>query len=64
VSEDLAYFFSTDVNNWNYKEMINKPGIDPYNNNKKLDPFSYNLNKYNCVIFLNYKFILLLFISN
>ena len=29
---------------------MNKTGIDPYNNNKKLDPFGYNLMKYNCVI--------------
>ena len=37
--------FSTDINNWNYYRMINKTGMDPYNNNKKLDPFSYNLMK-------------------
>ena len=27
--------------------MINKPGLDPYNIKKKLDPFSYSLLKYN-----------------
>jgi hypothetical protein len=32
--------------------MSNKPGIDPFNNNKKLDPFSYNLMKFNKVILL------------
>ena len=32
--------------------MINKPGLDPYNNKKKLDPFSYSLLKYNAVIIL------------
>jgi hypothetical protein len=32
--------------------MINKLGINPYNNNKKLDPFSYNLMKFNSVIIL------------
>jgi hypothetical protein len=42
MSEDC---FSTDINNWNYYRMINKTGMDPYNNNKKLDPFSYNLMK-------------------
>jgi hypothetical protein len=31
--------------------MSNKPGIDPFNN-KKLDPFSYNLMKFNTVILL------------
>ena len=46
MSEDLE-FFSTDFNNWNYNEFINKPGIDPDNNEKKLDPFGYNLMKYN-----------------
>ena len=50
MSEDLE-FFSTDFNNWNYNEMINKPGIDPYNN-KRLDPLGYNLKKHNCVIML------------
>ncbi len=38
LSEDLE-FFSTDVNNWNYNEFINKTGVDPCNNKKKLDPF-------------------------
>ena len=32
-------FFSTDFNNWNYNEMMNKPSTDPYNKNKKSDPF-------------------------
>jgi len=27
-------FFSTDLNNWNFDNMINKPDFDPYNNNK------------------------------
>jgi hypothetical protein len=49
MSED---FFITDFKNWNYNGMINKTCIDQYNNNKKLDPFSYNLLKYNCVIML------------
>jgi hypothetical protein len=49
MSEDC---FSTDINNWNYYRMINKTGMDPYNNNKKLDPFSYNLMKFNTVILL------------
>jgi hypothetical protein len=31
MSEDLDVF-STDFNNWNHNEFINKPGIDPYNN--------------------------------
>jgi hypothetical protein len=38
MSEDLTDFFSTDSNNWNYNEMINKPSIDPYNNNKSKIP--------------------------
>ena len=29
MSEDLTD--STDFNNWNHNEMINKPGLDPYN---------------------------------
>jgi hypothetical protein len=29
MSEDLE-FFSTDFNNWNHNEFINKKGIDPY----------------------------------
>ena len=33
MSEDLDVF-STDFNNWNHNEFINKPGIDPYNNKK------------------------------
>ena len=49
MSEEFE-IFKTDINNWNYIEFINKTGIDPYNNNKKLDPFGYNLMKYNCVI--------------
>jgi hypothetical protein len=36
-------FFSTDPNNWNYIAMINNSDFDPYNNNKKLDPFGYNI---------------------
>jgi hypothetical protein len=32
--------------------MTNKLGLDPYKNKKKLDPFGYNLMKYNCVIML------------
>ncbi len=35
---------------WNYNEFINKTGICPYNNNKKMDSFGYYLLKYNCVI--------------
>ena len=50
MSECLE-FFSTDFNNWNYNEFINKSGVDPYNK-KKLDPFGCNLLKYNCVIML------------
>ena len=38
MSEDLTGFFSTDFNNWNYNEMINNPGVDPYNN-QKIRPF-------------------------
>ncbi len=34
MAEDLTDFCSTDINNWNYNEFINIPGIDPYNNNK------------------------------
>ena len=30
MSEHLNDFFSADFNNWNYNEMINKPGLDPY----------------------------------
>jgi len=30
-------FFSTDFNNWNFDNLINKPDFDPYNNKKKLD---------------------------
>jgi hypothetical protein len=32
--------------------MINKPGLDPYNNNKKIDSLSYILMKLNSVIML------------
>jgi hypothetical protein len=32
--------------------MINKPGIDPYSNKQKLDPFGYNSMKFNMVIML------------
>ena len=64
MSEDLNDFFNTDPDKWNYSEMINKPGFDPYNNKKKLDPFGYNLMKYNAVIMHYYKSILLLFIQN
>jgi hypothetical protein len=42
MAEDLDDYFSTDFFNWNYNEMINKPGLDPYNNKKKLDPFGFN----------------------
>jgi len=52
MAEDLNVFFSTDSNNWNFNELINKPGLDPYNTNKKLDPSSYNLMKFNSVIML------------
>jgi len=45
-------FFSNDFNNWNYNERLTKPDIDPFNNNKKLDPFGYNLYKYNTIIML------------
>ena len=45
MSED-SEFFSNDFNNWNYNEMLKKPGIDPFNNNKNLDPFGYNLYRY------------------
>jgi hypothetical protein len=38
MSEDFE-FFNTDFNDWNLNNMINKPGIDPFNNNKKSDPF-------------------------
>ena len=51
MSEDLE-FFSTDVHNWNSNEFINKIGVDPYTNKNKLEPFCYNLMKYNCVILL------------
>ena len=30
MSADSNDFLCTDFNNWNYNEMINKPGIDPY----------------------------------
>ncbi len=33
MSECLE-FFSTDFNNWNYNEFINKSGVDPYNKKK------------------------------
>ncbi len=49
MCEDFE-FLSNDVNNWNYNEMLIKPGIDAFNNIKKIDPFGYNLNKYNTVI--------------
>ncbi len=52
MSEGLTQFFSNDFNNWNYNEFINKPGVDFYNNNKKLDPFCYNLMKNKTVIML------------
>ena len=35
MAKRFKRFFSTDSNNWNLNEMINKPGLDPYNNNKK-----------------------------
>ena len=41
-------FFSTDFNNWNFDNLINKPDFDPYNNKEKLDPFDYILYKFNC----------------
>ena len=52
MSEGLNELFSTDINNWNLNDMINKPGLDPYNNKKKLEPFGYSLMKYNTVIML------------
>jgi hypothetical protein len=53
MSEDLNDFFSSDPDNWNYyNEFLNKPGVDPYNDKRKLYPFGYNLMKYNCVIML------------
>jgi hypothetical protein len=51
MAEDLTDFFCADTNNWNYTECINKPGVDPYNN-QNIDLLSYNLNKYNAVIML------------
>ena len=42
----------SDPDKWNYNDMINKPGLDPYNNKKKLDPFCYNLMKFDMVIML------------
>ena len=50
MAEDLNDYFSTDFNNWNYNEFINKKGFDPYNNKKKLYPFGYDLSKYNSVL--------------
>ena len=50
MSEDFEFFYWF-FNNWNFNNMSNKPGIDPFNN-KKLDPFSYNLMKFNTVILL------------
>jgi len=44
--------FSTDSNNWKYNIMINNPDHDPYNNDKKLDPFGYYLYKYNTIIMI------------
>jgi hypothetical protein len=40
MTEDFE-FFSTDFNNWNYKEMIkiNKTGIDIDNNKNKIGFF-------------------------
>jgi len=38
MSEEFE-FFSTDFYIWNFNNMINKPGLDPFNNNKKLDQF-------------------------
>ncbi len=52
MAEDLTDFFNTDINNWNYNEFINKPGIAPYNIITKLDHFGYNLMKHNTVIML------------
>jgi hypothetical protein len=46
---DALDLFSTDVNNWNFNDTIIKPGIDPCNNNKKLDHLGYNLFKYDNV---------------
>ncbi len=51
MSEEFE-FFSTDADNFNFNEMFNKSGIDPYNNYKKLDPLGYNLSKFNWVILL------------
>ena len=45
-------FFSTDSNHWNFNIMINNPDFDSYNTKQKLDPFGYNLYKYNTVILL------------
>jgi hypothetical protein len=42
MAQDLTDFFSTDFNNLNDNEFINKTGFDPYNNEKKLDPFGYD----------------------
>jgi hypothetical protein len=44
MSEEFE-FFCTDYNNFNYNEIVNKPGLDPFNNNKKLDPLGYDLYK-------------------
>ena len=38
--------FCTDYNNFNDNEIVNKPGLDPFNNNKKLDPLGYDLYKH------------------
>jgi hypothetical protein len=32
--------------------VVKKTGVDPHYNKEKLDPFGYNLMKYNCVIML------------
>ena len=45
MSEEFE-FFCTEYNNFNYNEIVNKPGLDPFNNNKKLDPLGYDLYKH------------------
>ena len=41
MSEEFD-FFSTDFDNLNLNNIINKQGLDSFNNNKKLVPFGYN----------------------
>ena len=54
MSEDFEYF-SSDFNNWNNNEWINKPGVNPRNNKKKLDPC---FNLINFTYFIMFKEIL------